>query len=101
MPEKKTSLLLKALQAACVYTATHLWTLQMVRVLPLKEDFKRWHSPFLSLSIASNIDVCMMSINTFKLAVRDQRCVTHSFLSLFAVFEMTHFICNGHMRIWV
>lgn len=56
---------------------------------------------FLSLSIASNIDASMMSINMFKLAVRDLRCITHRFPSLCNIFEMPHFICNGPTRIWV
>lgn len=45
----------------------------MVHDLPLKDDFKRLHSLFPTLSIVSNIGGCMMSINMFKLAARDLR----------------------------
>lgn len=99
---KAASLPLKTLQAACIYTACHS-SLDPTdgACSTLKKIISKDATLFLSLSIASNIDASMMSINMFKLAVRDLRCITHSFPSLCTIFEMPHFIRNGPTRIWV
>lgn len=40
------------------------------------------HSPFLCLSVAKNLNAWMMSINMFKMAVRDLRCFAQSLYTL-------------------